>query len=293
MSPKFGFLVGCLVGLALLCPTQGITQEDKMAELAIATVKSQMRLPRDVDIKFIEKRESALPDFYAVKLLLSTPDRDIPMVIYVDKSLEKVIIGNLFIKGENVTRKEAGEPKIRKIDMGLLEIEKSPHRGPAEAKVIIVEFSNFECSYCIKAWHKMKEFLEKYPREIRYIFKHFPLRPQGKSFDLSVTISAAQEVSNEAFWLIHDFMFTDEGQAFIKLGQEAVKQKAEQILRDNGYDVQAYQNALEKGKGKKRVDEDIAVGRKIRVQGTPTAIINGSFVVGPLTDDLLKGHLKN
>ena len=288
MRKNTAFWVGCFViWMTFFSPLPGFTQEDKAVQLAIATVKAQMRLPKDVEIKFVEKRESAIPDFLSVKLMLFAPDREIPLVVYVEKGLEKVIIGNLYIRGENVTRKEAGEPKPRRIDMGLLEIEQSPVRGPAGAKVTIVEFSNFECPHCVRSWAKMKELLGKYPQDIRYVFKHFPFQRQGKSFDLSVMASAAGQVNQEAFWLVHDFLFTEEGQTIVKNGNEAVKKKIEQILTERGLDVRAVQNAVEAGKGKKKVEEDMALGNRIRVRGTPTGILNGNFVIGPITDKML------
>jgi protein-disulfide isomerase len=293
MCRKTTFWVGCFItGVIFFSPLQGFTQQDKAAQLAITTVKAQMRLPRDVEVKFVEKRESAIPDFLSVKLILFAPDREIPLVVYVDKGLEKVIIGHLFIRGENVTRKEAGEPKPRKIDMGLLEIEKSPVRGPVGAKVTIVEFANFECPYCLRSWVRMKALLEKYPQDIQYVFKSFPLQTQGNPFDLAAMIAAVQEVSPEAFWMVHDYLYTDEGQASVKGGYEVVKQKVEQLLKGKGYDVQAFQNALETGKGKKRVQEDMALGNRIRVRGTPTGILNGSFILGAITDKMLEEHLR-
>jgi len=291
MSKKIAFWVVCLFGMILFSPVQGFAQENKIVQVAIEYARTQYRVPKDVEIKYLEKKESQIPGFLAVKLLVLTPDREIPIVVYVDPTGEKVIAGNLFIKGENVTRKEAGEPKPRKVDMGLLEIEKSPVRGPAEAKVTIVEFSNFECAYCVRSWAKMKEFLGKYPQDLRYVFKHYPLQRQGKPFDLSAMITAVEEVNKEAFWLIHDYLFSEEGQVFVKGTNEAMKQKVEQILKEKGYDVQAFQNALEAGKGKKRVEEDLAVGDKIRVRGTPTVILNGTFVINPLTEKMLEGYL--
>ena len=270
---------------------QGFAQEDKIALVAIETVRTQMRVPKEIEIKFLEKKESAIPGFFSVKVLVSAPDQDIPLVVYVDKTGEKVIIGNLFLKGVNITRKDAGEPKARKIDMGELEIEKSPWRGVADAKATIVEFSNFQCSYCMRSWIKMKEFLGKYPNGIKYIFKHFPFQSQQQSLDFSIMVAAVQEVSNEAFWLIHDFMFSNEGQALANADKGVVKQQIEAMLKEKGYDVKAFQNALETGKGQRRVEEDMAVGRKIRVTGTPTAILNGNYIVGPLADKVLEGFI--
>jgi hypothetical protein len=62
-----------------------------------------MRVPKGIDIKFVGKKERPIPDFSSVKLLLLAPDREIPVVVYVDKTGEKVILGNLIIKGENLT----------------------------------------------------------------------------------------------------------------------------------------------------------------------------------------------
>ena len=132
--------------------TLGLAQEDKIVQVAIETFKVQIRTSPGAEIKFLEKQEAPIPGFYSVKLLLSTMDKDIPVVVYVDKSGEKVFVGNLFVKGENVTVKEAGPPRPKKIDMGSLDMEKSPSLGPKEAKVTIVEFSNFNCPHCAASW---------------------------------------------------------------------------------------------------------------------------------------------
>ena len=275
----------------LLFASQVFAQEDRIIQLAIDIVKTQLRLPPGAEIKVLEKRESPIREFYSVKLVLSMPDKEVPIIVYVDKTGEKVFIGNLFIKGENVTMKEAGPPKIKKIDMRSLDMDKSPFIGPKEAKVTLVEFGNFECSHCLDSWTKLKPLLGKYPKEIRYVFKHFPFQPEGKTFELSEMAAAAQEVSSEAFWLIHDFLFTGGGQSVAKLDRRAVQLKFEQLLRDKKEDVRAFQMALESGKGKSRVIDDMALANKLRIAGTPTKIVNGDVIVGPAPDNFLDRYL--
>lgn len=281
-----------LVSIILFPTFQVMAQEDRIVQVAIDTVKTQLHLPKEVGVRFIEKRESPVPDFYSIKLLLFSPDREIPVVVYVDKTGEKVFIGSLFIKGENVTLKEAGVPRLRRVNMGQLEIEKSPARGPSGAKVTIVEFSNFECPYCQMSWMKMGEWMEKYPKDIRYVFKHFPFQSQGKTFDLSEMAAAAQKISDEAFWVVHDFLFSNEGQAVMHGEKNGVKQKIEQILKEKSYDAKSFQVALETGQGRKKVEEDMALGKSIQVMGTPTILINGEFVSNPVTDQVLEKYLR-
>jgi protein-disulfide isomerase len=293
MAKKFFFGVGCLALLFSVLISQGFSQEDKLVQVAIDTFKSQFRLPQDAEVKFVEKKESPIPGFYSVKLSVLAPNREVPVVLYVDSKAEMVILGNLIIKGENVTKKEAGEPKARKIDMAQLGMDKSAFRGAAQPKMTIVEFSNFQCPYCVKSWAKMKDLLGKYPQEIRYVFKHFPLQPMGTQFELSEMAAATQEVSQEAFWAVHDFFFSEEGQTYVKKDREVLKKKIEEILKEKGYDVKLFQTALETGKGKKKVEEDIHTGSKIGVRATPSIVINGDFIGSAITDKMLEQYLKN
>jgi protein-disulfide isomerase len=287
----FGIL--CFTLLSWLPISQGFAQEDKIVQVAIDTFKSQVRLPKEAEVKFIEKKESPIPGFHSVKLSVLTPTREVPVVVYVDSKGEMVIVGNLIIRGENVTRKEAGEPKARKIDMAQLGIDRSAFRGGAQPKMTIVEFSNFQCPFCVKSWKKMKELLGRYPQEIRYVFKHFPLQPKGIQFELSEMAAATQEVSHEAFWAVHDFFFSDEGQPFVNKDKEVLKKRIEEILKEKGYDGKAFQTALETGKGKKKVEEDILTGSKIGVRGTPTIVVNGDLIGSTITDKIVEQYLKN
>lgn len=293
MSKRIFFGALCLTLLSWVLISQGFSQEDKLVQVAIDTFKSQVRLRPEAEIKFIEKKESPLPGFYSVKLSILIPTREDPVVVYVDAKGEMVILGYLIIKGENVTRKEAGTSKPRKIDMARLEMDKSPLRGGTQPKMTIVEFANFQCPFCVKSWKKMKELLGRYPQEIRYVFKHFPLQPKGIQFELSEMAAATQEVSQEAFWAIHDYFFSDEGQTFVKKDKEVVKKKIEEILREKRYDEKLFQMALETGKGKKKVEEDILTGSKIGVRGTPSIVVNGDFIGSTITDKMVERYLKN
>ena len=275
----------------LLQSSLAVSQEDEVSKAAIETVKRQIRLPAGTEIRFVEKKESQIPGFYTVKMVISSLDKDTPVVAYVDESGEKVILGNLFVKGESVTAKEAGPPTTKKIDMAILDLDHSPAVGQKGARVTIVEFSNFQCPHCMDSWTKLKPLLGKSPKEVRYIFKHFPFQSEGKAFELSEMAAAAQDVSLESFWLVHDFFFTPEGQNVAKLEKKAVQTRVEQMLREKKMNVKAFQAALENGKGRQRVLDDMALGTKLRITGTPTKVVNGDIIVGSTADNVLTKYL--
>ena len=124
MTKVFIGIMGLLF-ISLLLRLNNFSRENNMVQLAIETVRIETGLPDDAEVKFIEKRESPIPDFYAVKLLVKRTDREVPVVVYVDRGADKVIVGNLFIRGENITRREAEDPRIPKMDVGHFKIEKS------------------------------------------------------------------------------------------------------------------------------------------------------------------------
>ena len=118
------FGVTALLIISLLSTINNPLKERNIAQLAIQTVKIQADLPEEVEVRFVERRESPIPDFDMVKLLVIRKDREIPIVVYVDRSAEKVILGDIFVRGENVTRKEAGDSRISKIESRSLETGK-------------------------------------------------------------------------------------------------------------------------------------------------------------------------
>ena len=120
VSKIFLGIVGLLC-LSLLSTVNNPLREKNIVQLAIQTVRIQADLPQEAEIKLVEKRESPLPGFYMVKLLVLSKDKEALIVAYVDRSAEKVFLGNLFIRGENITLKETGDCRLSQIGPGSLE----------------------------------------------------------------------------------------------------------------------------------------------------------------------------
>ncbi len=146
-----------------------------------------------------------------------------------------------------------------------------PSRGPADAPVTIIVFSDFECPYCVSLNTTLTKVMAEDAGKVRIVFRHFPLdqiHPRaGKAAEASF---CAEEQGK--FWEMHDELFKDRS----KLAVEDLKKKAEII----GLDAGRFDSCLSSGKYAARVKADSEAGRAAGVGSTPTMFINGRPLIG-------------
>jgi protein-disulfide isomerase len=145
-----------------------------------------------------------------------------------------------------------------------------PARGPATAKVTIVEFSDFQCPFCARANATLEQLVRDYPSDLRILFRHNPLPFHNNAASAAEAAVAAEQQGK--FWEMHDKLFADQND----LERPALELHAVQL----GLDLTAFRAALDGHAGKARVDGDLALGRQLGVRGTPNFFINGRSVMG-------------
>jgi protein-disulfide isomerase len=162
-------------------------------------------------------------------------------------------------------------PKLLE-DPVVIPVAGAPVIGPADAKITLVEFSDFECPYCSAAVKNAKTIMAAYPKDIKLIYKQFPLTNHPHAA-LAATASLAAKDQGK-FWQMHDIMFAN----FRHLSRENILAWAKEI----GLDVNKFQADLDSGKYQKIITQDIAEGEQAGVYGTPAFFINGKLYNGPL-----------
>jgi protein-disulfide isomerase len=143
--------------------------------------------------------------------------------------------------------------------------EGRPSRGPADATVEIIEFSDFQCPYCLRAYPIVKQVLSTYGNRVRLVYRHYPLPNHPDARPAAEAAACAAEQGK--FWEYHDQLF--EHQA--KLGNAELKQYA----TDVGLESRQFSECLDTRKYQKDVDADLAAGRDAGISGTPGFFING------------------
>jgi len=149
-----------------------------------------------------------------------------------------------------------------------IDAAKSPLRGPKEAPVTIVEFSDFQCPYCAGLESTLDQVLKAFPKEVNLIYKQFPLNIHQYARQAAVASMAAHQQGK--FWQLHDKMF----QNFTAISEENIKKWAKEV----GLNMGDFEKSMQSGALETLVQKDIADGAAARVLGTPTLFINGKRV---------------
>jgi protein-disulfide isomerase len=140
-----------------------------------------------------------------------------------------------------------------------------PGRGPANARVTIVEFADFQCPYCSKASDVVKKVAAEYPGEVRVVFRHFPLANHPLAPRAAEASACADEQGK--FWEYHDHLFANPRE----LEETALKAHAVTL----GLDVKPFVDCIESGRMKAVVEKDRKTGEALGVNGTPAFFVNG------------------
>jgi len=143
--------------------------------------------------------------------------------------------------------------------------------GPADAPVTLVEYGDFECPYCGMAYAVVKSAQRELGKQLRFVFRNFPLAEAHPHARLAAQAAEAAEVQGK-FWEMHDTLFQH---------QDALEaDDLSGYAKSLGLDMAQFARDLQDPKYAKRVREDFRSGVRSGVNGTPTFFINGSRFEG-------------
>src|SRR3984957_2240075 len=172
---------------------------------------------------------------------------------------------------------KAHRPKLME-DPVTIAVEGAPVRGPADARITLVEFSDFECPFCSLAVKQVDTIMAAYPKDVKLIYKQFPLSMHPHAEMAAEASLAAREQGK--FWEMYDVLFKN----YRRLSSDSILGFA----KDIGLDMDKFKADLAAGKYKAVVDKDLADGEAAGVYGTPSFYINGKQYNGEVTLAALK-----
>jgi len=146
-----------------------------------------------------------------------------------------------------------------------IDISASPYKGPADAPVVIAEYTDFQCPYCARLGSTLDQIMQMYPGKIKIVYKSFPLNSHKYSWKAATAAVAANEKGK--FWEFYKLLFDNYNQI-----NDA---KLLEIRRLFGFDTPEFEALMNSEKIRARVSDDREEGIRLGVNGTPTVFING------------------
>jgi protein-disulfide isomerase len=173
---------------------------------------------------------------------------------------------------DEIMKDAKGPPPPEKKDVPAPGKE-NPVKGAPGAKVVIQQFSDFQCPFCKRVEPTIAQVMQEYAGKVKVVWRNLPLEFHA---DAPLAAEAAYEAfvekGSDAFWKFHDKLF--EKQPDIKRPQ------LEEIAQEVGLDMTKFKAALDNHTNKAAVDKDKEIGEKAGIRGTPGFTINGYFVSG-------------
>ncbi|RLB71465.1 MAG: hypothetical protein DRH04_01700 [Deltaproteobacteria bacterium] len=157
--------------------------------------------------------------------------------------------------------------KVLELDYVVqLKTSHAPFKGPEDAPVVIVVFGDFQCPYCAKLNPLLRQVLEKYPHQVKLIYKFLPLTSIHK-FSMQSAIAALAAARQGKFWLYHD--------GLLAVYRELSEKKLLEIGEQCGLDMEQFDRDRKDPRLVNLVREDIGEAGDNNIRSVPSVFING------------------
>jgi len=189
--------------------------------------------------------------------------------------------GKYLIRGDAV---DLTVDPLKKV-MSQIALTGQPSRGPADARVTIVEYSDFQCPFCSRVYATLEDqVLKEYGDKVRFVFKNYPLSIHAWEEDGALASECAFQQGNDQFWAMYKGLFSKQGD----ITKENLKDKASEIAKDGGLDVARFQDCFDGKKAAAALKADTDEAAALGVSSTPTFFLNGRRLSGAQTYESFK-----
>lgn len=219
----------------------------------------------DYKLKLGPATQSTVPDFYTIPLQVTVNDQTDAGEVYVSKDGKTLLRGEMFDMSTDPFAANRAK----------LHVAGNPSMGPADASVTVVEFADLQCPHCREADDAVKSLVEKF--KIRLVYKDYPLssiHPWAETAAIGARCAFMQ--SPDAFWKVHDAVFTNQDLIVV----DNIQEKLAEFAAQAGLNASAFKACMSSPEAAKAVKANHDDGVELGVDGTPTFFVNGRPLVG-------------
>jgi protein-disulfide isomerase len=254
------------VGYAQASQVPAQPSEEQLTQTVEAFLRNYFAWGPSFQVKLGPFADASAPGFYEVPVHVTVGGQSDTGLVYVSKD------GRFLMRGElhDIQIDPFAE------NLARLHIAGNPSRGSENAAITVVEFSDFQCPHCAELYRTLKELEPRYP-QVHFVFKDFPLT-QIHPWAMTAALAARCAYMNDpqSFWKVHDAIFDNQ----------------ELITSENAYDQMlkfataagllgdAFRACMISPDAKTAIESNLADGRALKIQSTPTVFVNGRPLVG-------------
>ncbi|MGB9735550.1 MAG: thioredoxin domain-containing protein [bacterium] len=276
--------VAATIALLLLSSViaYGYKNEAALKEKVIEYIRKAFNVPADMKISMGKITPSEVPGLNKAVIDLSIGERKQTQEVYISNNGKYLILGKVF----NITEDPYKETWSK------INLHDSPIRGAENAKITIVEFTDFECPYCGKAYSTVEDLLLRYAGKVRLIYKSFPLPMHPWAMKAAIGADCAYVQNHNAFWYFYDHLFQEQG----AITPDNLNSKLKDYAKATKLNMSKFDKCLSNEQTKPMVERDIKEGGDVGVAVTPTFVINGRILQGAQPEEafvrIIDGILK-
>jgi protein-disulfide isomerase len=246
--------------------SQSSPEQTQLLKNTEAFVRNLFAWGPDYAVKLGPLASSPSPDFYQVPLTVTIHEQSDTGTVFVSKD------GKTFLRGEMFNM--AADPYAENVKK--LHLDGNPSIGPANAKVTIVEFSDFQCPHCRELYEGLKTLLPEHP-DVRFVFKDYPLTQIHPWAETAAIGARCAYIQNpDAFWPVYSQIFDNQD----LLSAENIWEKLNEFAAQANLDKDNFKSCLASKEAKDAVENNHREGDTLNVNSTPTVFINGRPVAG-------------
>jgi protein-disulfide isomerase len=216
-------------------------------------------------IKLGPLKDTGIPGLYEVPVAVTQGEQTDTGLVYTSRD------GRFIFRGEvdDTTKDPFADNRAR------IHLESYPSKGPENAKVTVVFFSDFQCPHCAELYRILKVVEPKYP-QVRFVYKDFPLPQHAWAMTASIAGRCAYMQSPDSFWKVHDAIFDRQE----SITPENVWDVMLAVAGQAGLQADTFRACLSSPEAKQAVEANIADGKAVKISNTPTVFVNGRSLIG-------------
>ena len=247
-------------------PAPAPANETQLLKTTEAFLRNLFAWGPQFDVRLGPLAPSASPDFYTVPVRVTYTGQTDEGTVYVSKDGKSLLRGDMF--------DTAVDPFAA--DRAKIHLDGNPSKGLADARVTVVEYSDFQCPHCRELYVNLKTIEPEYP-QVRFVFKDFPItqiHPWAETAAIGARCAFMQ--SPAAFWTVHNSIFDNQD----IISAENVYEKLVDYATQTGLNADSFKACLASDDAKKIVEANRDEGIALGVNSTPTVYVNGRPVIG-------------